>query len=306
VCPRNDSFVDRVREVTGFDLNRIDRLAPHGFPMLPASIPLVYSKGRRIEPFKSTAAAISLFQLFERANGGRRFDDRSAVCNYFGIDRETALVVSGTGPDAPLERWWSLGERRLEILAHIVDLRVVAATAPNFSVFSDVPRWDNFHAMKRIAICWAEMVSAGIPTALHVNARTSQDWRRWTDFVRTRDEVAAISYEFATGAAGPYRLPFHVDELRHLADRVKRPLKLVVRGAIGALDDLRQSFAHVTMLDSTTYMKTVNRKIGEFREGRLVWKDAPGRPAVCLHELFEHNHLTMLGAASPHPVRPSS
>src|SRR5207249_4165551 len=51
------------------------------------------------------------------------------------------------------------------------------------SMFLDVPRWDNLHNMKRIALCWSELVSRGLPTSLHLNARTDRDWERWIEFI---------------------------------------------------------------------------------------------------------------------------
>jgi hypothetical protein len=212
----------------------------------------------------------------------------------------TPIFLTGTAIDKTLERWWSLGERRRDVIASIRSLGILAATTPNYSVFSDVPRWDNFHAMVRIGICWQEMTEAGLPTALHVNARAQSDWRRWTEFVQQRPEITAIAYEFATGAAGPTRMAYHIDELRHLADRVDRALTLVVRGGRMALPALRQSYSQVTMLDSTTYMRTVNRSKGIVgKNGSIAWQAAPGRPNVNLDELLEHNYQTMLTAATP-------
>jgi hypothetical protein len=238
--------------------------------------------------------------LIDRRSGERRFNDRNALCQYFGIDLTTPIVLTGTAMDKTLERWWSLGNQRRAAIANIRSLGILAATTPNYSVFSDVPRWDNFHAMVRIGICWQEMTEAGVPTALHVNARAQIDWRRWTEFVQQRPEIRAIAYEFATGAAGRIRMAYHVDELRHLADRVDRPLTLVVRGGRTALPSLRQSYSQVSMLDSSTYMRTVNRSRGTVRKnGEIAWQPAPGRPDVDLDELLEHNYRTMLGATTP-------
>ena len=85
-----------------------------------------------------------------------------------------------------------------------------------------------------------------------------------------------------------------------LADRVDRPLTLVVRGGRRVLPALRQSYSHVTMLDSTTYMRTVNRSKGTVRRnGDIAWQAAPERPDVNLDDLLEHNYRTMLRASTP-------
>jgi hypothetical protein len=220
------------------------------------------------------------------------------LCAYFGLDPSAAIIASGTAKDPVLERWWGLEtSKRMAILRQLSQLGIAGITAPNFSVFSDVPRWDNFHDMKRIAICWREVLDAGIPGALHVNARARRDWERWAEFIKSHSEINAVAYEFATGAL--VRFSYHVDELCHLADRVGRPLKLVVRGAFTGLARLRKSYAIVTMVDSTTYMRTANRKFAVLREsGAIAWRDAPDRPEVDMDALMEHNHLTMLFATA--------
>ena len=293
VCQRNRTFVDRVREVSGFDLLSLRRTRAVRFPSAPSSVPIVYAKGLRQAPFNPGFAAVEFHQLLNKNTRALKFTTMQQLADWFGLDPATKIIVSGTAKDRPLERWWSLGARRRDVLGQLAQIGIVAATAPNFSVFSDVPRWDNFHAMKRIAICWQEMLEVGVPCALHVNARAHRDWERWTAFVASRDEVDAIAYEFATGAST--RLGYHVDQLRYLADRVKQPLKLITRGGLSELPKLRQSYAEVSMLDSTTYMKTVNRKRAVIREnGAAYWHDAADRPAVDLSALMEHNHLSML------------
>lgn len=297
-CPRNSDFVDRVREIGGFDLHQLARAPRIGFPELPPSVPLIYSKGCRSRPFQPTAVALSLYQLVNRS-GGLKFETPHALRAHFGIASGTLIILSGTEQDRPIERWWSFEERRREAMLGLRALGIVAATTPNFSLFSDVPRFDNLHAMKRIAICWQEMTDAGMPTALHVNARTSRDFQRWTELVARRPEVSAIAYEFATGASGSRRMPYHLEELRHLADRVRRPLTLIVRGALSALGELRQSYARVAMIDTTSYMRTVNRQVGRIRsDGRVRWSAAPGQPRVDTADLLDQNHRTMLKAAS--------
>lgn len=292
VCPRSSRFVDRVAEVLGFDLQKLDPVRAIPFPSLPSSVPLVYAKGRRLRPFQPTFAGVSLYQLVTR-KGDVRFEHRADLLEYYGLHSSTRIVASGTEKDPPLERWWQLSSRRLGLLAQLVEIGVEAATAPNFSVFSDVPRWDNFHAMKRIAICWREMLEAGLPCALHVNARSPRDWERWTEFVRSHDEIDAIAYELATGAAT--RLSYHVDELRNLADRASRPLKLILRGGISQLSRLRMSYKEVSIIDTSTYMRTVNRKVAVVREsGPLAWINSPERPVVDLSALMENNHQAML------------
>jgi hypothetical protein len=59
-------------------------------------------------------------------------------------------------------------------------------TTPNYSLFLDRPRWDDMHAMKRIALMHEEFLAEGMPAALHVNGRTDSDFRHWGSYVTAR------------------------------------------------------------------------------------------------------------------------
>jgi hypothetical protein len=65
--------------------------------------------------------------------------------------------------------------------------------------------------MKHIGLSWAELTSGGVPTALHINARTDHDYARWTRFIAERPEVAVLAFEFGAG------YPSHIDwQVEHL------------------------------------------------------------------------------------------
>jgi len=137
-------------------------------------------------------------------------------------------------------------------------LRPDLVTVPNFSLFADVPRHDNLFNMKRIAIAWLELVFAGIPTALHVNARTDRDWERWAEFIFHQPASQTLSFEFATGAKINGRGIWYVDRLNWLARQVNRPLAIAVRGTLG-LESLRRNFEKVFVVDTSAYSKAIRR-----------------------------------------------
>jgi len=304
VCQRNPDFVKRVREISGFSLAGVERVPAVPFPNLPRCVPLIYHGGSRTARFNPPAVALSLYQIIDRTHGETKFGTREALCDYFKIDFDTTIILSGTSYDKPIERWWELGEGRLALLRKMADLGIGAVTAPNFSLFSDVPRWDNLHAMKRIAICWQEIMAMGIPAALHVNARSDRDWRAWADFIGDRPEIVALTYEFATGASGTRRMRWHSEYLCTLAETVRRPLMLVVRGGLDVLQELARSFQRVTLLDTSAFMKTVNRKSASLSSSYAVtWKPAGGLNSS-LDELLEHNYLTVSQGATRRGVLP--
>jgi hypothetical protein len=79
--------------------------------------------------------------MFDRRTGVPRFVDGTAMRSQFGIAPETAVLLTGTDRDPPLERWWSLGEKaRRSIIRSLRDAGVVLTTTPNYSLFLDRPR----------------------------------------------------------------------------------------------------------------------------------------------------------------------
>lgn len=129
--------------------------------------------------------------------------------------------------------------------------------------------------MKRIALFWAEAMAAGVPAALHVNGRTPRDFQRWADFIRGRPEVEVISFEFGTGGMYVDRGKWFVQQLCGLANYVGGPLDIVCRGA-RFLNELERSFARVSLIDTTTFMRTVNRERAE------TTGDGPWRKSMTL------------------------
>jgi len=293
VCRQNvTTFVGRTREVVGFELDNVARAPRRPRPVPPRLVPMVFHGSSRERRFAPPAVALKLFSLFDRASGAPRYPNRTALDRAFCIASGTALVISSVEVDRPLERWWGLGpQKRRQVLDRLVEYGVAAITSPNYSLFSNTPRWDDLHSMKRIAICWQEMVEAGLPAALHLNARTAYDWRRWRDFIGERSEVNAVSFEFATCATDPARRLWYADQLARLAEEIRRPLTLIGRGGFNVLPFLAEAFADITLIDTTPFQKALKRQVAHTgRRGGLRWRSAAGSDAS-VQELLEHNYL---------------
>ena len=97
------------------------------------------------------------------------------------------------------------------------DLGIALVTTPNFSLFTNVPRPDNLHGMKRIALSWAELMAAEFRPRCISMLGPTHDYARWTTFFAERPEVTMVAFEFGTGAGSPDRLEWHVDRLCALA-----------------------------------------------------------------------------------------
>ena len=171
-------------------------------------------------------------------------------------------------------------------------------TTPNFSLFTDRPRWDDIHSMKRIAITHEEFLREGLAAALHVDARTERDWERWTNYILQRSEVTHVAFEFATGAGQIGRMNWHAEQLGKLAEGVGRPLHLVVRKIGGnVLPRLVSAFAQTTVLDTTSFMKTVRRQRAiKTESGGIKWESSPTVPNAPVDELLTHNWSVVSGS----------
>ena len=288
---RGAVFADHAREIRGFDLANVARAPQIAPPTLPRVVPVLFHEGLRQERLAQPVLALSLYALIAKKDGVVRFSSRAELAAAFGFGEDATVVLTGTDQDPPLERWWSYGaERRAQTIAQLHDLGIALVTTPNYSLFANVPRWDDLHSIKRIAEVHTEFVAGGLPTALHVNGRTERDFERWADYLRQRPEITHLAYEFGTGAGRAERMPQHVEWLSGLAGRTGRPLTLVVRGGIDMLSVLANRFDHLVYLDTSSFMKTMHRQRAEMSgNANLRWIASPTRRGASLKPLFDHN-----------------
>jgi len=291
VCRHSPDYADRVREVGGFNFDNIARNDTLVAPPLPGLMPVVFHGSRRARNIPAGAVALPLQQALVCQLGTGRQDRPLELRAAFGLAPDTTIILSGVGRDAALERWWSLGEdARRAMIRRFKEAGVSLVTSPNFSLFSDRPRWDDLHAMKRIALAHQEFLSEGLPAALHVNGRDEFDFERWAAFIAAREEITHLSYEFATGAGWAGRRAQHAAWLGDIALAAGRPLHLMVRGGAEVLPSLARSFARITLLDTSVFMKTMMRQKVECTDPpRLTWVATSTEAGAPLDDLFAEN-----------------
>jgi len=292
VCRRKaTNFAERFREVSGFAFDDVPRARRLQADHLPLAVPVLYNASRREQPFSASAVCLPLYKVIGRRGPTVAYPDRRALEAGFLFAEGVPVILTGTDTDPPLERWWSLGsDGRRAAIRSLRDLGVSMVTSPNFSLFSDQPRWDDLHSMKRIALAHNEFLAEGMPAALHVNARTDRDYERWSEFLAGRPEITHLAFEFGTGAGAAGRIHWHASKLTLLAANVNRPLHLVVRGGIGVLPLLASRFARLTILDTSTVMKTAKRQRATMKtDGTLVWNAWPTLPGAPLDDLLAEN-----------------
>ncbi|QOZ29645.1 hypothetical protein XH93_11020 [Bradyrhizobium sp. CCBAU 51753] len=290
VCRFNPSlFVARMREVRGLGFENAPRVPANGVPDLSMIVTFVDHGYRRVAALDEPVVALSLYELVNLSTGKPHVTSRAELADRFRFTEGATIVVSGVDKDNPIERWWELKERGA-ILAALKALGVALISTPNYSVLTDVPRTDNLHGMKRILLAWTEIAAAGLPAALHINARTQHDYVRWGNLIAERPEIEILAFEFATGCGRGERFDWHVAQLCALADRVNRPLALVIRGGGRRLGVLRHHFDKVSLIETEAFSRTMRRRRAYLTEsGRLKWTKFPTPKGAPIDDLFAHN-----------------
>lgn len=260
VCPKRPAdFVMRRREVDGWELDNVPRVGATASPDLPQSTPVIYHQYKRDDLLKTPSVAIPMRVVLNSHSTRVQYANKTALLNRLRISSRAKLVLDFTGRDWRLENYWA--ERNASRLVEaIARLRPAWMIAPNYSVITDVPRWDNLHAIKRIALTWSELSAAGIPTALPVNARTERDWERWREFVQARPEVQAIAVELATGGRYAERREYMLARARELGLAAGGRLRLFLRGGRKSIPFFEDAFAAVHLLDTNPFMKSAHRQ----------------------------------------------
>jgi hypothetical protein len=269
VCPKSKNYVARVQEVRGFSLNNIPRCEVITYPKLPLVAPVIYHKSSRKEELNIEAVAIPLRLLFSQSTGKEKFQNKQELAKRFRFNENAKLIIVGADDDIYIEPYWSY--RRIGKLSEkLAQLQPDLITSPNYSLPLNVVRQDNLYNIKRIGIVWQELASQGIPTSLHVNGRTNKDWESWIDFIKEREEVKCISFEFATGAAIAEQGDYYARNLIKLAEKVGRDLRLVIRGGQRYVGAFYRNFSELVFLDSTSIMKTVHRQALNWKPGEVL------------------------------------
>lgn len=281
-------YARRLREVNTFDFRTIGPAPWVPVPVVPPVVAWIDGRGCLAGGLSLPAVAVPLRRLFHRGTGRAFTTDRAGVAARFAVTPQTPLVVTGVSYEQPIEDYWSRA-RGAGFLDELAGLAPLLVTTPNFSLFSDKPREDNLYNMKRIAICWHEMACRGIPTALHLNARTDRDWERWREFLSSHPEVGAVAFEFGTGAAARDRARWHSGHLCRLAASASRPLLLVARGGLRLLPELRSHFHRVAVIATDPLMQARKRRALAFEGGRLVRREVDYERRGKVDRLFLSN-----------------
>jgi hypothetical protein len=282
------NYAKRFREIGGFGLDNIPRCARVDFRRLRGYAPLFHHAYSRKKVFSGELVAVSLYELLTR-EGAPKYFSKDDIVRNFKIRPEAQLVVSGVHKDHLLERVWS-SPHRAAIALMLKSIGITVLTAPNFSVYNNVPRPENLYNIKRIALLSYEFLAAGVPTAMHINACTDADYDRYVEFLAARPEFEAISFDFITGPGYPSRMWWHTRKLIELRNRLQRQIQLVLRGGTRAITALAGVYSDIVVIDSDPLLKALHRQRMVFgNEGAIKSIRNPLPKGVPVDELFAQN-----------------
>jgi hypothetical protein len=260
---------------------------------LPRYVPLL--QGRHLRPSKPLAikvVAISLCDVLASRRGGKyvvKYAKADELRSAYRLSPGTRVILVGVDHDAPLERFWN--KHRTQETCHVLAQLGLEVSTPNYSFFTDVPRFQILRNRKRILLAAERLSQAGVRVALHLNANTPSDWAFWTAFLHEHTEVNSVTVEFQTGAMANHAFgqdTFNaVDEL---LDRVGRPLHVILVGAARFYSQAREHRWNFTVIDSRPFMYTQSRKLLQRgAAGTFSLKPFPTQKGAPLHQLFEAN-----------------
>jgi len=253
--------------------------------LLPSYVPVLqhrYGWSGRL-PFEIVAIPTSKVLGGRGGRFGPLFDSAKELRRKFRLGLDTQVLLVSVNTDPFLERYWRWA-KVTRTPQRLAALDIAGITIPNFSFFSDAPRFHHLYNRGRLQACLNELADAGVPVVPHIHALTSGDLTYWLAWLRKHPEVRHVCREFQTGNDEDA-----VDELARLQDDVGRALHPVIVGGARFAARLRGRFAHFTIVDSRPFMAALHRRRAVDRDGLLDWKPYPTRTRREVGALLKHN-----------------
>jgi Domain of unknown function (DUF4417) len=282
LCPRSKNFLAVWRDTGGITITTPFLRQDH--TTLPAYVPVIQHGNKRTTPLTVPWAALTTFDVTRRDKRHKdMLRDPGELRAKFQLEPSTALLLSSVAPDNELEMYWKLRHHR-HLAEGIKAINPAHVIAPNFSLFRDVPRFDNLANIKRSITCAEELSKAGLSVIPYVAGITATDWERWADFLKEQEDITMVCKEFQTGPSKKTVGEWHIHRLQEFQQRLGRELHLVAVGGRRHRQNLR-AFGSLTIIDSVPFMRTMHRR----QLCTNGWQDAPTPHGAPLDDLLAHN-----------------
>jgi hypothetical protein len=291
---------DDVGGLTNFTISQLQGLNPTELPEYITQFQHGY--GGLSYPLDAPVIAIPLKELLKkRANGsyGPKFTNATALRAHYKIGSQTRILLIGVSLDGPIEQFWA-EHRKHDVPKALAELGLMGVTTPNYSFFTDVPRFQILRNRKRILLTAKRLSDAGVPVAPHLNANTDADWMFWLTFLTEHPEITVVTVEFQTGCKTDQASDELLKRLITLQENLNRPLHPIMVGGGQLFLPARQSFNSFSVVDSRPFMETVHRqKLDKNGAGEYVWQKTTTAPGEPLDGLLRHNleaHIAKLSS----------
>lgn len=290
-----ERFTALLKDVDGLDSWKFDEFrTPNSFA-LPSYIPKLENGCRRVLLLEAEWVALPLFKILRRrANGsyGPRFHNGEELRRAYRLAPSTQIIAVGVGIDRWLERFWR-DHLSGNALAELASLGLAGVTAPNFSMFSDVTRFQHARNQKRMLIACERMSKVGIAVIPHLNASWDGDWIFWTQFMAEHPEIKYVSKEFQTGLSNQNLGEHAIERLATLSFDIGRQIHPILIGGGKYFRFATEQFGkHFSIIDSRPFMLAMSRKVFRYGEsGFPLEKPVTTLPGQGIDHLLYENLL---------------
>jgi hypothetical protein len=284
-------FIDRWREVGGMDAPPVANLKAPEIVDLPRYVPMIQHGYCFDRPLNLPYAMLPTFGVFSTRRNrtyGRLSPDTS-VHSEFNLNQSCCVILISVSTDDKLETYWRYRRSR-DIPSLLSRQGITAVSVPNFSYFTDAPRWHTIWNRRRM-LCVAEEISkANVGIMPHLNALTTLDWEMWRDLLCQQTDLRFVVKEFQTGGAYTGIGERMFQDLCNLQSGLGREIHPILVGGARFWSQLCANFRSFTVVDSTPFMKTVyRREIVISEQGVVQDIEHPMDKNGDLHPLWETN-----------------
>lgn len=258
-CPRSPRLGALIADAGGWyaDPQRIVRQANRPLPLY---VPMLHHAVSREKPVSvgTVAVPLSVAVTILRQHLVLSAGEFRKVLK---VGQTAKIIIVGVSTDDFLETFWRdmLNSKFPQRLAA---LDIDHITSPNFSSAINLPRTASLTNRARILKVSEQLSEAGLSVVPHLNATHEYDWQFWSAFLKDRPDINWVAKEFQTGLKTKNVANWHIRNLDRVQNEIGRALGLVAIGGKGAIDDL-QPFIDLSIVDSTPFMKAINRQIWE-------------------------------------------
>jgi len=302
--PTNPGFWDLWYDVDGLRKWGFRQFLNPDISEVPTYVPMVKNGCSRITHLEEETVAIPFFRVIGLRKGGTygsRFADGQDLRMKFMLKPDCRIILVGVCEDPQLELFWQ--EHQVANLAEeLANLDIMGVTAPNFSAFEDMSKFQVFRNLKRMLLVCERFSEWRISVIPHLTAIDPSQWRLWAEFLQQHPEVSVVTKEFQTGFKPYEKGRIVIDELSRLQEQLGRPLHPILIGGGTLYKEASARFGqHFSVIDSRPHMLSMSRILlnelsdTHYEEVQIRTATGQGIDAIYRENIKVHHRNMQLG-----------